>query len=113
LKLEISSVEGDKFGEERTTLTIQHLRNNPGASIVYVTSQKNTENVAMALTAADIPARAYHAGLGNDVRKEVQEWFMTDPKAVVCATIAFGMGIDKGMSPPPIPVFSWTSSNCV
>ncbi len=64
-------------------------------SIVYVTRQKTAEDVAERLNNQDIPARAYHAGLANDTRTEIQEWFMASKNAVVVATIAFGMGIDK------------------
>jgi superfamily II DNA helicase RecQ len=38
----------------------------------------------------------YHAGMGNEERARVQQQFMESEKGIVCATIAFGMGIDKG-----------------
>src|SRR4051812_38394364 len=66
-----------------------------GPTIVYVTLQKTAEDVALALASAGLPARAYHAGIDNEVRHEVQDWFMASADAVVVATIAFGMGIDK------------------
>jgi ATP-dependent DNA helicase RecQ len=71
------------------------LRDHPGTAIVYVTLQADAERVAEALNRAGLEARAYHAGLEDDVRSEVQTWWMTDENAVVVATIAFGMGIDK------------------
>ena len=64
-------------------------------SIVYVTRQKTAEDIAEMLNNQNIPARAYHAGLDRDVRTEIQEWFMASNQAVIVATIAFGMGIDK------------------
>ena len=66
-----------------------------GPAIVYVTLQRTAERVADLLARAGFEARAYHAGLDSDVRTEVQDWFMASPTAVVVATIAFGMGIDK------------------
>ncbi|OGQ96605.1 MAG: helicase [Deltaproteobacteria bacterium RIFOXYD12_FULL_57_12] len=67
----------------------------PGAVIVYVTLQATAEQVAAALTGQGHEARAYHAGMPDEERQAVQEWFMASPQAVVVATIAFGMGIDK------------------
>ena len=67
----------------------------PGATIIYVTLQKTTEQLARLLVEAGLPARAYHAGLKTELRNEVQEWFMTTDVAIVVATIAFGMGVDK------------------
>ncbi|KAG8986093.1 hypothetical protein FRB90_004232 [Tulasnella sp. 427] len=95
LHLQIETVADDPQGSERIERTIQFCRANPGPTIVYVTQQKNTENVALALQSAGLSARCYHAGMNSEVRKATQEWFMESPTAVVCATIAFGMGIDK------------------
>lgn len=67
----------------------------PGPTIVYVTQQKTAERVAEMLASAGHAARPYHAGLNNDLRAEIQEWFMASERAIVVATIAFGMGIDK------------------
>ena len=67
----------------------------PGSTIVYVTLQKTAEAVAQRLQADGFPARAYHAGMKDDVRSSVQDWFMGSDEAVVVATIAFGMGVDK------------------
>jgi ATP-dependent DNA helicase RecQ len=62
---------------------------------VYVTLQKTAEQVADRLAGAGFAARAYHAGMDSQTRTEVQEWWMASDHAIVVATIAFGMGIDK------------------
>ena len=80
----------------REALLIEQLRQRPtGSTIVYVTLQKTAESVAARLADAGFPARAYHAGMDDDVRASVQDWFMQSDRSVVVATIAFGMGIDK------------------
>jgi len=81
---------------DRDAHLISRLRVHPrGATIVYVTLQHTAVKVANRLVQAGFEARPYHAGLDSNVRTEVQEWFMGSPDAVVVATIAFGMGIDK------------------
>ncbi len=76
---------------------LQHIGNREqvGPTIVYVTRQQTAENVAQMLAKEGHPARAYHAGLKDELRREVQDWFMASDRALVVATIAFGMGIDK------------------
>ena len=66
-----------------------------GAIIVYVTLQKTADKIAETLRNSQINARSYHAGLKNETRNEIQNWFMQDKNSVIVATIAFGMGIDK------------------
>ncbi len=81
---------------ERDALLLRRLRERPsGAAIVYVTLQKTAEQVAERLQEGGVSARAYHAGMDADKRHAVQDWFMASSDAVVVATIAFGMGIDK------------------
>ncbi|MEO0779006.1 MAG: DNA helicase RecQ, partial [Bacteroidota bacterium] len=65
------------------------------AGIVYCLSRKSTEQVAAKLIAKGIRADFYHAGLPAAERNRVQEAFTNDEVHVVCATVAFGMGIDK------------------
>src|SRR5438874_7449826 len=68
----------------------------PGDSgIVYCQSRNNTENVAARLQADGINAQPYHAGLDAKTRATNQELFLCDDVRVICATIAFGMGINK------------------
>ena len=72
------------------------LRGRPGESgIIYCSSRKATESVAERLVADRIPAKPYHAGLTNEERSRHQELFLRDEVRVICATIAFGMGINK------------------
>lgn len=63
--------------------------------IVYALSRKSTEEWARFLAAKGFRAIAYHAGMTADDRAEAQSLFMTEKGIIVCATIAFGMGIDK------------------
>ncbi len=65
-------------------------------TIVYVTQQKTAERLAAFLTENNHAARAYHAGLPSEMREEIQNSFMNGHTPIVVATIAFGMGIDKG-----------------
>ena len=83
-------------GSARNQALLAAIRENPpGPAIVYVTLQKTAEKVARMLADAGHPARAYHAGLKTDNRTQIQEWFMASTDAIVVATIAFGMGVDK------------------
>jgi ATP-dependent DNA helicase RecQ len=81
---------------EQIDLLLLRLKDRPrGPTIVYVTLQRTAETVADALCQKGLPARAYHAGIPNEEREKVQDWFMESPDPIVVATIAFGMGIDK------------------
>ena len=92
LELHVSPVAAN----QRQQLLVQRIRSRSrGPTIVYVTLQKTAEDVADLLARAGLPARAYHAGMEGDKRHEVQDWFMASSDAIVVATIAFGMGIDK------------------
>jgi ATP-dependent DNA helicase RecQ len=65
------------------------------AGVVYAGSRDSTETLAAKLVAEGIPAKAYHAGLDKQVRQDRLTWFINEDEAVMVATIAFGMGIDK------------------
>ncbi|MEZ0267883.1 MAG: ATP-dependent DNA helicase RecQ [Phycisphaerae bacterium] len=84
-------------GEDlRLSILLERIRTRPpGPTIVYVTLQKTAEAVAEFLAHQGLPAKAYHAGLNADDRHAIQDWFMSSGQSIVCATIAFGMGIDK------------------
>jgi ATP-dependent DNA helicase RecQ len=80
----------------RQSLLLERLRSHPpGPTIVYVTLQKTAEEVADFLAKSGLQARAYHAGMDAEDRHRVQDEFMASDRAIVVATIAFGMGIDK------------------
>ena len=80
----------------RDALLLERMRSHQKqAVLVYVTLQGTAENLATFLQENGIQARAYHAGMDPETRREVQDWFMSSPDAIVVATIAFGMGIDK------------------
>ena len=82
--------------EDRDGLLVKRLQSRkPGPTIVYVTLQKTAERVAAALTAQGFPAEAYHAGMDDVLRAQVQDQWMASDRGIVVATIAFGMGIDK------------------
>ncbi len=66
-----------------------------GSVLVYAATRSHTESTAALLTTAGIPAVAFHAGLDIPTKKAVQEGFLHGQHPVVCATNAFGMGIDK------------------
>lgn len=66
-----------------------------GTGIVYCATRKNTVKVGEALNKLGVPAAVYHGGLDSNSRQDVQERFMAGEVRVVCATNAFGLGIDK------------------
>ena len=66
-----------------------------GVAIVYASTRRNVEKIARTLDDAGIAAAAYHAGLDDAHRHEVQDAFMSERVRAIVATNAFGMGIDK------------------
>ncbi|UPZ14574.1 DNA helicase RecQ [Flavobacterium humidisoli] len=81
---------------DRVKQIIDFIENKPNESgIIYCLSRKTTEELAEKLKKNGIEAKAYHAGLDNETRAKTQDQFINDDCQVVCATIAFGMGIDK------------------
>ncbi|MBP6865362.1 MAG: DNA helicase RecQ [Candidatus Didemnitutus sp.] len=65
------------------------------SGIIYCATRATTERVADALAGRGFSARAYHAGLDAEERARNQELFLRDECRIICATIAFGMGINK------------------
>ncbi|NND18149.1 MAG: DNA helicase RecQ [Silicimonas sp.] len=65
------------------------------SGIVYTGTRAKTETLARALAEAGHDALAYHGGMAPDARREVERRFQSDDGLIVCATVAFGMGVDK------------------
>ena len=79
--------------DENIVRFIKGMKNKSG--IIYTLNRKTTEELADILNANGIKAVAYHAGLDSKLRSERQDQFLGEDVQVICATIAFGMGIDK------------------
>ncbi|MFV8269525.1 DNA helicase RecQ [Flavobacterium sp. GT2N3] len=81
---------------DRVKQIVDFIQEKPNESgIIYCLSRKTTEELAEKLQKTGISAKAYHAGLDTKIRSKTQDEFINDDCKVVCATIAFGMGIDK------------------
>jgi len=75
---------------------VQIIKSHPGESgIIYVQARKTTEDLAQILSVNGIKAAPYHAGMEAKARTQVQDDFLMEEIDIICATIAFGMGIDK------------------
>ncbi len=80
---------------EKDAALVQLLREKEGLTVVYASTRRTVERIALLLAREGIPAAAYHAGLDDEHRHEVQDAFMAERVRVIVATNAFGMGIDK------------------
>lgn len=82
--------------KDKMKAIVHFIKARPGQSgIIYCLARKTTEDLADRLNALGIEAAAYHAGMGAGRREKTQDDFINDRIQVVCATLAFGMGIDK------------------
>ena len=90
------SVKRGYKAKEKLSFILNFIKARPlEAGIIYCLSRKSTEKVAEDLRRLGIKALPYHAALSPQERNRTQEQFKNDQIQVVCATVAFGMGIDK------------------
>ena len=89
------SVVRTRTEADKDAALIAALQAQPGLAVVYASTRKAVERITQVLERARIPAVAYHAGLDDDHRRDVQDAFMRDDVRAIVATNAFGMGIDK------------------
>jgi ATP-dependent DNA helicase RecQ len=90
IELRVRPVSGEHEKHELLAALVGTRR-----ALVYASTRRKAEAAAQTLTAARIEAAAYHAGLGDEERTRVQDGFASGALRVVCATNAFGMGIDR------------------
>ncbi|XP_063864598.1 recQ-like DNA helicase BLM isoform X1 [Scylla paramamosain] len=93
LRYQVLPKKGKKVTDEVAKLIKAKYKNQSG--IVYCLSRKECDTVAADLTRCGIMAKSYHAGLADIQRSNIQNQWINDKVKVICATIAFGMGIDK------------------
>ncbi|WP_242919291.1 DNA helicase RecQ [Pontibacter liquoris] len=85
-----------KPGQNRFKHIEEFLARHHGQpGIIYCLSRKATESLAQKLKASGYKVTFYHAGMNPQLRSKAQEQFLRDDVQIVCATVAFGMGIDK------------------
>ncbi|HEV8409700.1 MAG TPA: ATP-dependent DNA helicase RecQ [Gemmatimonadaceae bacterium] len=84
-----------KNDSEKDGTLVDILARHEGVAIVYAATRKTVDRVANVLNRAGIRSEAYHAGLDDARRREVQDAFMSERVRAIVATNAFGMGIDK------------------
>ena len=81
---------------DRTARVVSLVKARPGLSgVVYAATRDGVEKLAAALEGAGVTALAYHAGLDAELRTDRQRRFLLEDGIVMCATVAFGMGVDK------------------
>lgn len=86
----------DTYGKQQVILDLLQARyTGVGSIVIYCATRKNTENLAEFLQNSGYVVEAFHAGLDNSLKKRIQESFINGEMPIICATNAFGMGIDK------------------
>jgi len=88
-------VVSTKNDQEKDDALVQLIAEHEGLAIVYASTRRAVERITSVLEAARISSAAYHAGLDDKRRHEVQDAFMQEDVRAIVATNAFGMGIDK------------------
>ena len=81
--------------EDKDEALVRILKEHSGLAVVYASTRRTVERITGVLAAAKISSVAYHAGLDDSHRHEVQDAFMSEHVRAIVATNAFGMGIDK------------------
>lgn len=81
--------------ENKTQRLLKLIKNIGGSGIIYVRNRRKTEEFAKLLVNQNLLAKAYHAGMRYEERQQVQNDWLTNKIQIICATNAFGMGIDK------------------
>ena len=98
LKIEIRS-RGEKLAEKKETIyeiaSLLKTKYKDQSGILYAFSRSECEKLSEMLLDEDIKAEFYHAGMSAKKRNEIQEKWLNNELQIICATIAFGMGIDK------------------
>lgn len=83
-------------GNDKFRMMVKFIESHKGDSgIIYCMRRADTEKLAAKLLQIGYNAAAYHAGLDTDIKEKVQTDFLNDDLQIVCATVAFGMGINK------------------
>jgi ATP-dependent DNA helicase RecQ len=95
IRFEVQPFRGEQSTERKQRALIDRIAEAPAPGIVYVATRKEAAGLADALRDAGVRAASYHAGMRGRERDDVQTRFMAGDVDVVCATTAFGMGIDK------------------
>lgn len=90
--ISLTVLPGQKKWEQIKNILQRHMDNT---GIIYCSSRKATEDLALKLQDMGLRAKPYHAGLNSQIRSKTQEDFLNDKVQLIVATIAFGMGIDK------------------
>ena len=93
--ISLNVVQGSS-GRQKFRQIVQFINlHRDESGIIYCLRRKDTEKMATELTRLGISAQPFHAGMSVELKQQVQRDFINDDVKVVCATIAFGMGIDK------------------
>jgi len=86
----------DKYEKNQVIIELLKARyNGDGSIVIYCATRKNTEKITEHLQDNGYSAEAFHAGLDPSLKKQIQENFISGSTPIICATNAFGMGIDK------------------